>query len=48
MTAAVHMEALAIFGGLLINEAEDKIQYVKFRLKSSLQQSISCEFYYPQ
>ena len=32
MTAAVHMEALAIFGGLLVNEAEDKIQYVKFRL----------------
>ena len=25
------MEASAIFGGLLINEAEDKIQYVKFR-----------------
>ena len=32
MTAAIHMEALAIFGGLLVNEAEDKIQYVKFRL----------------
>ena len=32
MTAAIHTEASAIFGGLLINEAEDKIQYVKFRL----------------
>ena len=31
MTAAIHMKALAIFGGLLINEAEDKIQNVKFR-----------------
>ena len=27
----VHTEVSAIFGGLLINEAEDKIQYVKFR-----------------
>ena len=32
MTAAIHTEALVIFGGLLVNEAEDKIQYVKFRL----------------
>ena len=29
--AAVHTEASAIFGGLLVNEAEDKIQYVNFR-----------------
>ena len=29
--AAVHTEAAAIFGGLLINEAEDKIQFVKTR-----------------
>ena len=29
--AAVHMEAAAIFNGQLINEAEDKIQYVKYR-----------------
>ena len=29
--AAVHTEAAAIFNGQLINEAEDKIQYVKYR-----------------
>ena len=29
--AAVHTEAVAIFNGQLINEAEDKIQYVKYR-----------------
>ena len=29
--AAVHTEAVAIFHGQLINEAEDKIQYVKYR-----------------
>ena len=29
--AAVHMEAAAIFNGQLINKAEDKIQYVKYR-----------------
>ena len=28
---AVHTEAAAIFNGQLINEAEDKIQYVKYR-----------------
>ena len=29
--AAVHTEAAAIFNGQLINEAEDKIQYIKYR-----------------
>ena len=29
--AVVHTEAVAIFNGQLINEAEDKIQYVKYR-----------------
>ena len=29
--AAVHTEAAAIFNGQLINEGEDKIQYVKYR-----------------
>ena len=29
--AAVHTEAVAIFNGQLINEAEDKIQYVRYR-----------------
>ena len=29
--AAVHTEAPSIFGGILVNEAEDKIQYVKYR-----------------
>ena len=29
--AAVHTKAVAIFNGQLINEAEDKIQYVKYR-----------------
>ena len=29
--AAVHTEAVAIFNGQLINEVEDKIQYVKYR-----------------
>ena len=29
--AAVHTEAVAIFNGQLINEAEDKIQYIKYR-----------------
>ena len=29
--AAVHTDAAAIFNGQLINEAEDKIQYVKYR-----------------
>ena len=29
--AAVHTEAAAIFNGQLINEVEDKIQYVKYR-----------------
>ena len=27
----IHTEAVAIFNGQLINEAEDKIQYVKYR-----------------
>ena len=30
--AAVHTEAVAIFNGQLINEVEDKIQYIKYRL----------------
>ena len=29
--AAVHTKAVAIFNGQLINEAEDKIQYAKYR-----------------
>ena len=29
--AVVHTEAAAIFNGQLINEAEDKIQYIKYR-----------------
>ena len=29
--AAVHMDASAIFGSTLINEAEEKIQYIKYR-----------------
>ena len=29
--AVVHTEAVAIFNGHLINEAEDKIQYIKYR-----------------
>ena len=29
--AAVHTEAVAIFNGQLINEVEDKIQYIKYR-----------------
>ena len=29
--AAVHTKAAAIFNGQLINEAEDKIQYIKYR-----------------
>ena len=29
--AAVHTEAVGIFNGQLINEAEDKIQYIKYR-----------------
>ena len=28
---AVHTEAVAIFNGQLINEVEDKIQYIKYR-----------------
>ena len=28
--AAVHTKAVAIFNGQLINEAEDKIQYIKY------------------
>ena len=29
--AAIHTEAAATFNGQLINKAEDKIQYVKYR-----------------
>ena len=29
--AAVHMDASAIFGSTLINEAEEIIQYIKYR-----------------
>ena len=29
--AAVHTDASAIFGSTLINEAEEKIQYIKYR-----------------
>ena len=29
--AAIHTEASAIFGGLLSNEAKEKINFVKFR-----------------
>ena len=29
--AAVHTETVAIFNGQLINEVEDKIQYIKHR-----------------
>ncbi len=31
MSAAVHTDAAAIFGSMLVNEAEDKVQFVKFR-----------------
>ena len=29
--AAIHTEASAIFGGLLYNEAEEEVNFVKFR-----------------
>ena len=45
--AAVHTEAAAIFNGQLINEAEDQIQYVKYRPSQSFDSNTPRNFTIP-
>ena len=45
--AAVHTEAVAIFNGQLINEAEDKIQYVKYRPSQPFDRNTPINFTIP-
>ena len=45
--AAVHTEAVAIFNSQLINEAEDKIQYVKYRVSQPFDSNTPINFTIP-
>ena len=45
--AAVHTEAAAIFNGQLINETENKIQYVKYRPSQPFDSNTSINFTIP-
>ena len=45
--AAVHTEAAAIFNGQLINEAEDQIQYVKYRPSQPFDSNTPINFIIP-
>ena len=45
--AAVHTEAAAIFNGQLINEVEDKIQYIKYRLSQPFDSNTPINFTIP-
>ena len=45
--AAVHTEAAAIFNGQLINEVEDKIQYVKYRSSQPFDSNTPINFTIP-
>ena len=45
--AAVHTTAAAIFNGQLINEAEDKIQYVKYRTSQPFDSNTPINFTIP-
>ena len=45
--AAVHTEAAAIFNGQLINEAEDKIQYIKYRPSQTFDSNTPINFTIP-
>ena len=45
--AAVHTKAVTIFNGQLINEAEDKIQYVKYRPSQSFDSNTPINFTIP-
>ena len=46
--AAIHTEAVAIFNGQLINEAEDKIQYVKCRPSQPFDSNTPINFTIPE
>ena len=45
--AVVHTEAAAIFNGQLINEAEDKIQYIKCRSSQPFDSNTPINFTIP-
>ena len=45
--AAVHSEAVPIFNSQLINEAEDKIQYVKYRSSQPFDSNTAINFTIP-
>ena len=44
--AVVHTKAVAIFNGQLINEAQDKIQYVKYRSSQPFDSNTPINFHY--
>ena len=46
--AAVHTKAVAIFNGQLINEVEDKVQYIKYRPSQPFDSNTPINFTIPR